>query len=401
MAALAAISIGSASAEIVYVTGSTAFRSAANGALNTYATTHGGAIIAADNSTLGSAGNLILSYTNGGGTNYINVHWSGSEAGIQSCAGPTTGSNAQTIGFLPNSYTGTNTAYSSQNTNYQVADLTFSDTFQSSSSFAQGKFNGVNYSALTGATTGAGNGIVGVVTFTWVASAGAPITNVTANGAKNLLAQGGVSQALFTGNSADQTAAGYFLVGRNVDSGTRLTTLAESGYGIKTGVVQYQVDSTNMIEPYPTQTIDGIVASTGNGGYSSGGTLCGYMTNHYASNLTNDTTGDTSEYSTNYLIGYAGVSDANGKVSGGLVELAYNGVAFSTNAVAQGQYTFWGYEHLYIGAAADSTAIALANAVGSSVYSSTTATLNPNVNFSDVNNNVGRTSDGTPVYQNY
>ena len=33
-------------------------------------------------------------------------------------------------------------------------------------------------------------------------------------------------------------------------------------------------------------------------------------------------------------------------ITSGAREIKYNGVAFSTTALQEGQYTFWGYEHL-------------------------------------------------------
>ena len=405
MAALAALSIGSASAaETIYITGSTAFRSAANAAIVNYATTSGGAILAVDNSTLSKAGNLLVSYVSGGSTNLIDVHWSGSEAGVQSIAGPSTGTNAAKIGFFATNATGTNSSggnsTSAQNTNSQVAELSFSDTYQSTSIF-NGTQSGVTYSTLTGFD--AADGIVGVVSFSWVGSTNIPASNITPNLANQLLSAGTIPLALLTGNSA-QTNSGVYLVGRNIDSGTRLTTLAESGYGVKTQVVQYLFNNTSSITPYPIETINGISsANIGNSGYSSGGTLCGLMTNTLAAGtgLVVDTNGSVpSVYTaTNFLVGYAGTSDANGQTANGLVKLNYAGVACSTNAIAAGQYTFWGYEHLYYGASATTAAKAVASSLGNLIYSSTTATLSPNVSISDMT--VGRNGDGSPVYNNY
>lgn len=331
VAALAAISIGSASAETIYLTGSTAFRGSANAALGNYSTNNGGHILAQDNATLGSAGNLLLSFTNGTGTNLIDVHWSGSEAGIQSVAGPTTGTNAAKIGFFATNATGINSSVgnstSAQNTNSQVAQLTFADTYQATSIF-NGSVQGVSYSSLSG-FDGA-DGILGVVSFNWIGSKNISAGNLTANLANALLSSGTLPLALLTGNSADKTN-GVYLMGRNFDSGTRLTTLAETGYGTRIQVLQYKFNSTNSITPYPIETIDGISSvALGNSGYSSGGTLCGFFTNTYATgtNLVVDTNGNVaSGYTgTNFLVGYAGTSDANGQTNNGLVELTYDGV---------------------------------------------------------------------------
>jgi hypothetical protein len=403
MAALAAISIGSASAETIYITGSTAFRSSANAAIQTFATANGGSILAQDNATLGSAGNLLVNYTNASGTNLIDVHWSGSEAGIQSVAGPATGTNAAKIGFFATNATGTNSSggnsTSAQNTNSQVAQLSFSDTYQATSQF-NGTLLGVSYASLSG-FDGA-DGIVGVVSFNWIGSKNITATNITANFANQLLASGTVPLALLTGSSADKTN-GVYLVGRNIDSGTRLTTLAEAGFGTKSTVYQYKYNSAASIQPYPIEVIDGISSSTlGNSGYSSGGTLAGLMTNVLAagSSLATDTNGTTSAYTgSNFLVGYAGTSDANGQTANGLVKFSYDGVASSTNAIAQGQYTFWGYEHLYVSASASTAAKAVATGLGAGILATPTSSLTPNVNLNDLV--VGRNGDGSPVYNNY
>jgi hypothetical protein len=412
MAALAAISIvgaASASAEVVYVTGSTAFRSSANTAITTFATNNGGHTLAQDNTTLGSAGNLLVNFVVSGTTNLIDVHWSGSEAGIQSVAGPATGSNAAKIGFFATNATGTNSSVgnstSAQNTNSQVAQLSFSDTYQSTSIF-NGTLQGVTYSTLSGFD--GSDGIVGVVSFNWIGSKNITASNISQNLANQLLAAGTVPLALLTGSSADKTN-GVYLFGRNIDSGTRLTTLSEVGYGARTPVVQYKFDSTSKIEPYPIETIDGISSGTlGNSGYSSGGTLAGLFTNTFAAgtnlavvSIDGSTTNPSVYTGTNFLVGYAGTSDANGQTNNGLVKMSYDGVASGTNTIIQGQYTFWGYEHLYVSPSADSVATEVATGLGDGILATPTSTLTPNVNYNELNAVVGRNGDGAPVYNQY
>jgi hypothetical protein len=318
-------------------------------------------------------------------------------------AGPATGTNAAKIGFFATNATGTNSSggnsTSAQNTNSQVAQLSFSDTYQATSQF-NGTLLGVSYASLSG-FDGA-DGIVGVVSFNWIGSKNITATNITANFANQLLASGTVPLALLTGSSADKTN-GVYLVGRNIDSGTRLTTLAETGFGTKSTVYQYKYNSAASIQPYPIEVIDGISSSTlGNSGYSSGGTLAGLMTNVLAagSSLATDTNGTTSAYTgSNFLVGYAGTSDANGQTANGLVKFSYDGVASSTNAIAQGQYTFWGYEHLYVSASASTAAKAVATGLGAGILATPTSSLTPNVNLNDLV--VGRNGDGSPVYNNY
>ena len=84
-AALAALAIGSASAETIYITGSTAFRGAANSQIDYTITNAGGTQIARDNATLASAGNVVWTTKDG---DKVVACWNGSEAGIQTVAGP-------------------------------------------------------------------------------------------------------------------------------------------------------------------------------------------------------------------------------------------------------------------------------------------------------------------------
>jgi len=422
VAALAAGTVASASAATTtYISGSTAFRSSANTAICQYASNNGGKLVAWSNGTLSKSVDILCTYVSGGTTNFIDVHWNGSEAGIQSAAGPTNGSNAKTVGFISTNATGlvgTSTA-----TNLFVSSACFSDTYQSTSVF-KGTYQGVTYSTLTqpAITT---DGIVGVVAFNWVASAGFPGTNVTTQVADYILSAGDAPVAMFTGSTADQVS-GAWLLGRNIDSGTRLTALAETAYGTTVPVNQYavgtnytmsngtatiQVNTTNPstnIFPYPIETINGVSSKqVGNSGYSSGGTLCGFMTNVYASGAafktgTNGTV-DSRYTSNNYLIGYAGTSDANGATNTNsavsLVKLAYNGVNNSTNQIVIGQYTFWGYEHIYNGASATASDRVVTEAVATLILNTPTATLQPNVNVNDMQ--AARSLDGgvvAPLY---
>jgi len=417
IAALAAGTVASASAgTVTYISGSTAFRSSANTALQAFATNNGGALVASDNATLTKSSYVLWNWTNAQGTNYINVHWNGSEAGIQSAAGPVSGTNAKTVNFYSTNTTGgLGGASSSLATNYAVTAIAFSDTFQSTSIF-HGTVGGVSYSTLA-VPTNTTSGKIGVVAFNWVASAGFPGTNMSTQIADYVLGSGNVPVALFTGNSAD-TNKGCYLLGRNIDSGTRLQALAIPAYGTTIPVLQYAVGTnftmsngiatitgtaaTNSIFTYPIETINGVTSTDpGNSGYSSGGTLCSFMTNFYAvgtslnvgvvtasNTLSIDDYSASAYTSTNFLIGYAGTSDANSYVtnsgSNNLIKLAYNGVVNSTTAIQQGQYTFWGYEHMYFGASTNANAVLVGTTVSASIQNTTTASLSPNVQLSSM-----------------
>ena len=150
---------------------------------------------------------------------------------------------------------------------------------------------------------------------------------------------------MLTGNSADDSTP-VLAVGRDADSGTRLDAFAESGFGVFTLPIQFQVDInagvvTNL-EFYPAQTINTVFYDLGQGGYSGGGSVATALNTPGSQYVTNATIGVSGGC---WMIGYLGVNDAAG-VNGGSNNLAYNGVAYSTNSVAEGQYSFWSYEHL-------------------------------------------------------
>jgi len=419
-AAMAVGLVGSASAaNVTYIGGATSFRNIANVQIAAYASNNGGQLLAIDNASIPSAANLLVSYTNGSGVNYIVAHWTGAEAGVQSAAGPANGvSNAATIAFFPtNTVGGTGSpASASLATNLHTADITFSENFQSTSIF-NGRVNGVNYSTLTG-WDGA-DGIVAISVYSFAASKGFPTnTSITSQSFNQLAAGGNIPLTLVTGNATDSTNSVY-LVGRNIDAGARLNILAETGYGVRTPVTQYAVatnysgggtnglatlkgtTSTNSIILYPVESIDGIGStSAGNSGYGSGSTLVALLTNAYAQGSALSVAGSPASRSgSNFLVGYSAVPDITAKTNAGVVTLGYNGVPFSTNAVAQGQYTLWAYEHIYISPNATSTDTNVAQALGNIIYSLPTSSLSPDVNLGDMQ--AGRNGDGQIVYSNY
>ena len=420
LAAIATVALGSASASVTYVSGSTAFGGAAMPAIGQWASNNGGQVLAWDNATLGSAKSLLASYTNANGTNYISVKLNGSETGIQSAAAP---AGTALIAFPNTNSTGLTISTISTN-----ATVAFSDTYQTASRF-NGTYNGVTYSSLTGVSGAPGaDGIVGVTTFNWVASKNFPYTNMTVQFAKYILGAGYAPVSLLSGTLSDSNN-GCFLIGRNIDSGTRITSFAETGFGSLTTAKQYAwgtnwstnssgatisvspVASENKLFLWPKESINGVASgSVGNGGNSSGGTLCGYMAKvlnagtsqivDNRANLTQALLASSANYSTfsgtNFLVGYAGRSDANGQVANGLVLMNYNGVENTTNNVANGGYTFWSYEHMYLGANATADDVAAANGIASTITANIAA---PNVAYTAMK--VQRSTDGGTVGGNY
>ena len=233
------------------------------------------------------------------------------------------------------------------------------DTWQASSVYKASTKTG--YDPLSGGN-GYQDGIVGVVMFKWISNHGSTLTNVTTQQLKSLYSSGFMDSVLINGTGTPNTNYVY-PVGRDKMSGTRLTAFAESGVGATAAVTQWEPQTslgaqiaaagTNIDQlGIPTDPTDASGYSS-NGGYSSGGNLCKALacSGMTDSNIT--------------LVGYAGSSDTDSTsclshATYPAVELGFNGVklggdgnakavdtAASYMKVALGQYTFWGYEHLY------------------------------------------------------
>lgn len=387
IAALAALSIGSASAETIYITGSTAFRSAANATLYG-ATGISGKLYATDKSTTSdvSANNLIFTNcTVNSQTVDVVVFWSGSEAGIQVIAG----TNGQKLPFFSKALLaanypgvapitgatgGSQVDYSnSTNTILTNAQIAFSDTFQASSVFNGIAADGYNYQTLGTPAT------VGVVPFSFCANKGCPYTNMTPAIFGDMAAQGYQFADVFTGVASD-TNTKVWLFGRNPDSGTRVSTFKALKYGSTTvakqlvptiqsiyywtntatnGLFVYTTNNntndvygalTNNANPWtntstttsitnmawtPAATIDGISVAAGNNGEAVGGTLVAYLNSEIAASgnftkvLANVPAGLSQVFvgtTTNYAITYAGCSDIAGLYGKGVVWMSYNGI---------------------------------------------------------------------------
>lgn len=408
----------------VYITGSTAFRSAAHNAIkNIYDASPAVQFAFTNNSATFPGSNSAIFVGNIGGV-ATNIHttWTGSEAGIQTVADAT-----QNVNFLPDSETVApapgNSVPGADVNDPHHPQIAFSDTFQSSSTF-RGTFNGVTYANLTEAQgTSAGHGSpVGVVVFKFCASSNATITNITSQMAKILYSSGIAPLAMFTGNNADEGKP-VVAMGRNPDSGTRLTTFAEIGAGALTGVQQYQPqDSTGALVkttagtiaqfvPWPDDTVNGIVYSSPNSGYSSGGDLSKAMRA-----VTTDPVaisgGNNSPYTAANVtrIAYLGTGDADGNLlNAGSpapgIELSYNGVSLgvfadynTATAILEGRYTFWGFEHeLFNNATIPAAVKTVANKLATQIHD-TDATGNA-VKLSNMK--VTRTTDGATVRNNY
>ncbi|HEY2712933.1 MAG TPA: hypothetical protein VGI60_10490 [Chthoniobacterales bacterium] len=384
------------------LTGSTAFRSNTHTAIQNifdagtvtfaYLDNAGGTATISNTSAAIFKGNIA------GVATTIKTHWSGSEAGIQTVAGSpnfTVSYFDDTTATLPPP--GNKLPNGTALTDSSVPDVAMSDTFQSSSLF-HGTVNGVTYQQLnkTKKTAGLPAGqVVGVVQFEFVASNSAPgdFTNMTSQNARDLWSNGHVALSLFTGAAGDEGFTVY-ATGRDIDSGTRLTALAETGLGALATVKQYEPEKGGVrattccgaldAPPYslePGMVINGITEPIGDGGYSSGGDL--------SNGISNTTSGSTC------FATYLGLSDAGTAITNGAHALTYNGSSYSVAAVQEGQYTFWGYEHLYYRDTTLATVKTVADKLALQIFN----TDAPVPHYNDMK--VSRKTDGGIITQNF
>jgi hypothetical protein len=108
------------------------------------------------------------------------------------------------------------------------------------------------------------------------------------------------------------------------------------------------------------------------------------------------------------FIGTLGTGDSS-TVAGGANRLTYNGVAFSKGAVQNGQYSLWGYQHLFAKPGLSATKLTLvkgttkpadpikSNGLANAIDTALSTSAN-NVQLSTMK--VGRSSDGSPIFPN-
>ncbi|MES2569593.1 MAG: hypothetical protein V4710_06010 [Verrucomicrobiota bacterium] len=386
-AALTLISSANAATFRVYITGSTAFRGPAQNSLQALY----GAPLAQSNATLTSADAALYrkaDYPNPGDTTFVKVSFAGSAAGIQTVAG------SIPIPFYGDNTTGT-VPVSTGTPDNHAPDIAFSDTYQGTTPFTDGIYEDLS----------AQDEIVGVVTFKFVGSKNFPtngteLYNMTPQIAQSLFVLGKVPLSLFTGLAADKTRL-VFATGRNPDSGTRLTAFAESGVGAGSTVRQWKptvsAGAVTSQALYPVEVINGQSTNfPGNSGEASGSVLRNNLTATIPPSVYNTPAmGGRATTTGAFYVSYLGTGDA-ASVAANTTELKYNGVQFSETAVQQGQYTFWGYQHVMFRAAAESTVRIVATDLKAQILS---ATVSPNVKISDMV--VDRAVDGgiiTPLF---
>jgi len=237
----------------------------------------------------------------------VRMFWSGSAAGVRDI------SNAPQ---LNNSYIAADYATAGQNnsaplaaaSDETVSEIGFSDVFQTSTAFTT--------------NTLASEVQVAVLPFVFMKNDGAPagLTNMTP--ALFAALYGGLGElrlSMFTGLPADDSHTVY-AGGRNDESGTRITSLANCYYPLSLGVNQY----TGSGDP-------ATLTFVGNSGYSSGGDV--------ATLLSSTTSAGTS------LVAYVGITDGGTAAGSGAGYLKFNGVEYTAANVYNGSYSQWGYLH--------------------------------------------------------
>jgi len=412
LSALALVSAASAQTAI-YISGAPATRAIWNTAIYntlvsqstgspTISKTWTGGTVSSGYST---ANQIILTGGNIGGTPVtIYATWTGSTAGNQAVAySPPNTNTAVQQGFL--SQTGGTTVgggntLAAGNTLNAYPDFNLSDTFQLTTPFhgtTTVTSPATTYVTLTEATP-KNPAITG---FNFVTNNGSPSTlnNITTNLAQVFFTQpGGTALAQFTGNSADENTT-VWPVGRDIGSGARYVLLAETGIGTANSSILYQYTAnitSNNITSYTASasgTKNLISWSAGGGGYSS---------------FSNVLTALAATSSAGPLVTYVTDSDAVTALASGAKLLSWNGVSYPTTApkegakgtapivIAEGQYTFWSYLHVYYNSSFIQSnkplAYTFANALDVDLANDTTtgAILNSDVN-------VARSSDGGSV----
>ena len=177
-----------------------------------------------------------------------------------------------------------------------------------------------------------------------------------------------------------------YLVGRNLGSGTRMNLLSDSSYGPHTAVKQnsigYGVDNRDPAQN-PSLLL---LQNEGNNGYESGGGVAKALADTGASSTQGSCQQLDPVHSTGtnwFAIGYLSPSDAlntanNGNQTPPLFNntndwVTVDGLISNNNNIENGQWWYWGHEHLYgkfqISGTQDTVGNVLLNAISSKIIS--------------------------------
>ncbi|MBE2282454.1 MAG: hypothetical protein IAE77_03210 [Prosthecobacter sp.] len=352
--ALALFTAQQTSAVDIVVTGSTAFRSSTHNAIINMmggapsvriAHSHASSLSSANQSTFkGSIPGIT-------GDVYVFCSWSGSATGVIAVAGTTPVSvvPAATVDAVTLGTTQAGAAASTTKT----PRIAFSDVYKESTSAASASLTNQNMAVIpfrflrNRVDAGDPNGNNAAI---------AQFTNVTAQHFRAVYGNSSQPLSLFTGDPNHFTLV--LPMGRDNGSGTRITVMAETKYGIGTPVVQWKGLSTTgsagsgTLNSAQIWAVGDGTGSTlaGNGGYSSGGTLVtnlGLTSNNFTGYDSDGVTEAIGPGEEVIILGYAGLSDASAAITSGAIALKYEGFDYSAAAVQNGQYTLWGYLHAY------------------------------------------------------
>jgi hypothetical protein len=379
-AALVALGIvAQASADpVVYVTGSTAFRSTVFSALASTAGPTGGGVFDASpavqytsygSSSLNGGTYMVFHGDISGSPVYIDCAWSGSEAGIASACNTTLtnvdrNGNAIILNGSPETWLNvSNVTLSASGVDVSTNPASNSGFFEGASrqaDLAQADTSqAISWtppSASSPQTELSDFGVEAIVTFTlsrntqpnpsneWL-----HCSNITLPQFNTLLSAGVVPAGFISGNPTDDDFSVY-LVGRNLGSGTRMNALGDSQYGAHKNVLQYSIGYG--VEETPHQDVL-VLTNEGDNGYESGGDVA------KALGITNSSPVSGSCQQADpfnggvgwFALGYLGPSDAlnTGNFGGAPTNdwVTVDGVLSSNGAIENGSFWLWGHEHLY------------------------------------------------------
>jgi hypothetical protein len=381
----------------VDIAGATAFRAASHAAIMA-AYGNGLTGYAHDGKAAGDGGKANRATYKGTfpgikGTTVIRVNWTGAVEGVRSVTTTvpdTFLTEAAITAGVKESFNKTAPTVTAAS-----AVMAFSDVAQSATPYKTPKLLG---------------GPVGVIAFAPVINKGAhaTITNITTNQLRRIAANGSIPEYMLTGNASSNKT--IYLMGRNDGSGTRVAFLSEIGYGAANPVKQFVIDatksSTSLATPilaptkadetkYPKYKISSDFAKTnilGNGGYSSGGAIAGWLKLPSSGNFHIVSWISTGDAVTAYDAGKGGKVLAyngerlNGIASGAITEE-------DRNKIRLGKYAGWNFEQLYYNDLRIKN-----NANAKKVYDKLVATIPANIGSSgvavDSKFKVARTTDG-------
>lgn len=399
--ALALITAHQASAVDIVITGSTAFRSSTHSAIiNMMGGATNARIAHSHASSLSSANQSTFKGTIAGisGDVYVFCSWSGSATGVIAVA------NSTPVSVVPAATVdavalGSTQAGASASTT-KTPRIAFSDVYKESTTAASATLTNQNMAVIPFRFL---RNRVDVADPNGNNAAIAQFTTMTAQHYRATYGNGSQPLSLFTGNPAHSGVL-VLPTGRDNGSGTRITVMAETKYGIGTPVVQWKDVSvtgaagTGTLNSAKIWAVGDGTGSTvaGNGGYSSGSgvvTNLGLTSNNFTGYEADGTTESIGPNAEVVILGYAGLSDANTAIGTGAVALKYEGFDYSAAAVQNGQYTLWGYLHAYFPTlSADETTFK--NGIATQFTNATTLGSN-GITLSSML--VGRQSDGAVV----